>query len=277
MVEALKEWKVVEMVVVGLILWASVFIINKLVHKFFVRTDFIAERNEKTIESLIRSVTRYTATFGFVLYVISLFIDDFGKILAGAGIAGIVIGFGAQSLIKDILAGIFLIYERQLHQGDVVTVNNTFTGAVEELGLRSLKIREWSGKLLTISNGEVRQIQNYNIQFMRITERVVISFKENPERVYQILEDLCEELNEELKASLKNDHLGQPTEPFQVHGITSMNSLNRGIEFTIKGVVKDDDYFESSLFARRKLAQKLYENDVQMLEEAVRIMPQKKN
>ncbi|ALC80175.1 MULTISPECIES: mechanosensitive ion channel family protein [Bacillus] len=277
MVEALKEWKVVEMVVVGLILWASVFIINKLVHKFFVRTDFIAERNEKTIESLIRSVTRYTATFGFVLYVISLFIDDFGKILAGAGIAGIVIGFGAQSLIKDILAGIFLIYERQLHQGDVVTVNNTFTGAVEELGLRSLKIREWSGKLLTISNGEVRQIQNYNIQFMRITERVVISFKENPERVYQILEDLCEELNEELKASLKNDHLGQPTEPFQVHGITSMNSVNRGIEFTIKGVVKDDDYFESSLFARRKLAQKLYENDVQMLEEAVRIMPQKKN
>lgn len=277
MVEAIKDWKVVEMIVVGLIFWVSVVIINKIVHKFFVRTDFIAERNEKTIESLIRSVTRYSATFGFILYAISLFVDDFGKILAGAGIAGIVIGFGAQSLIKDILAGIFLIYERQLHQGDVVTVNNTFTGSVEELGLRSLKIREWSGKLLTISNGEVRQIQNYNIEFMRITERVVISFKEDPERVHHILEELCRELNEELKGSLKIDHFGEPIESFQVHGITSLNSVNRGIEFTIKGVVKDDDYFQSSLYTRRQIAKKLYENDVQMLEEAVRIMPQKNN
>lgn len=277
MVEALRDWKIVEMVVVGLVLWISVFLINKFVHNFFVRTNFIAERNEKTIESLIRSITRYTATFGFVLYVISLFIDDFGKILAGAGIAGIVIGFGAQSLIRDILAGIFLIYERQLHQGDVVTVNNTFTGAVEELGLRSLKIREWSGKLLTISNGEVRQIQNYNIEFMRITERVVISFKENPERVYQILEELCGQLNKELEESLKINSVGLPEEPFQVHGITSLNSsVNRGIEFTIKGVVKDDDYFQCSLYARRKIAQTLYENDVQMLEEAVRIMQEKK-
>jgi small conductance mechanosensitive channel len=274
MVEFLKEWKVVEMMIVGLILWASVFIINKLVHKFFVRTDFIAERNEKTIESLIRSVTQYTATIGFILYVISLFIDDFGKILAGAGIAGIVIGFGAQSLIKDILAGIFLIYERQLHQGDVVTVNNTFNGTVEELGLRSLKIREWSGKLLTISNGEVRQIQNFNIEFMRITEQVVISFKENPERVIQVLDEVCRELNEELKDSLKKDSFGQDIEPFQVHGITNLNSVNRGIELTVKGVVNDDDYFQCSLYARRLIARKLYENDVQMLEEAVRIMPQ---
>lgn len=71
---------------------------------------------------------------------------DFGKILAGAGVAGIVIGFGAQSLIKDVLAGVFLIYERQPHKGDYVTVNNLFNGTVEEIGLRSPQIREWSGK-----------------------------------------------------------------------------------------------------------------------------------
>ncbi|MFP9048875.1 mechanosensitive ion channel protein MscC, partial [Enterococcus faecalis] len=80
------------------------------------------------------------------------------------------------SLIKDVLAGVFLIYERQLHKGDYVTVNNLFNGTVEEIGLRSLQIREWSGKLLTISNGEVRQIENYNIDFMRITESFLISF-----------------------------------------------------------------------------------------------------
>ena len=69
--------------------------------------------------------------------------------MAGAGIVGVIVGFGAQSLIKDILAGIFLIYEKQLHKGDFITVNNTFNGAVEEVSLRYLKVREWSGKLLT--------------------------------------------------------------------------------------------------------------------------------
>ena len=69
-----------------------------------------------------------------------------------------------------------------------MTINNLFNGTVEEIGLRSLQIREWTGKLLTISNGEVRQLQNYNIDYMRITESVVISYKEDPERVYAILE-----------------------------------------------------------------------------------------
>ncbi|MGW8264109.1 mechanosensitive ion channel protein MscC, partial [Bacillus sp. LR--39] len=198
---------------------------------------------EKTIESLVRSVTQYTATIGFIFYVISLFVHDFGKILAGAGVAGIVIGFGAQSLIKDVLAGVFLIYERQLHKGDYVTVNNLFNGTVEEIGLRSLQIREWSGKLLTISNGEVRQIENYNIDFMRITESFLISFKEDPDRVYSVLEEACDMLNEELRGSLKRDEFGNPTEPFQIHGITALNKINHGVEFTVKGMVKDDDYF----------------------------------
>ncbi|MCY8507880.1 mechanosensitive ion channel family protein, partial [Bacillus atrophaeus] len=228
-------------------------------------------RKEKTIESLVRSLTRYSATIGFILYVVSLFVDDFGKILAGAGVAGIVIGFGAQSLIKDIVAGIFLIYERQLHKGDYVTVNNLFNGTVEEIGLRSLQIREWSGKLLTISNGEVRQIENYNINYMRITESLLVSFKEDPERVYRVLEEACDMLNQELRDSLKRDEFLNPEEPFQVHGITSLNKINRGIEFTVKGMVKDQDYFSASLTVRRVLVRQLYQHNVQMLEEAIRV------
>ncbi|MEC2061817.1 mechanosensitive ion channel protein MscC [Bacillus stercoris] len=263
--------KIVDILLVAVILWIGVFIINRLVQLFFKRTDFIEEKKEKTIESLVRSVTQYTATIGFIFYVISLFVHDFGKILAGAGVAGIVIGFGAQSLIKDVLAGVFLIYERQLHKGDYVTVNNLFNGTVEEIGLRSLQIREWSGKLLTISNGEVRQIENYNIHFMRIIESFLISFKEDPDRVYSVLEEACDMLNEELRDSLKRDEFGNPAEPFQVHGITALNKINRGVEFTVKGMVKDDDYFSASLAVRRVLVRQLYQNNVQMLEEAVRI------
>ncbi|MCY9112292.1 mechanosensitive ion channel family protein [Bacillus atrophaeus] len=269
-IDILKS-KTFDILIVAALLWVGVFIINRFVQAFFKRTDFIEERKEKTIESLVRSLTRYSATIGFILYVVSLFVDDFGKILAGAGVAGIVIGFGAQSLIKDIVAGIFLIYERQLHKGDYVTVNNLFNGTVEEIGLRSLQIREWSGKLLTISNGEVRQIQNYNINYMRITESLLVSFKEDPERVYRVLEEACDMLNQELRDSLKRDEFLNPEEPFQVHGITSLNKINRGIEFTVKGMVKDQDYFSASLTVRRVLVRQLYQHNVQMLEEAIRV------
>ncbi|KYD00632.1 hypothetical protein B4144_0809 [Bacillus atrophaeus] len=269
-IDILKS-KTFDILIVAALLWIGVFIINRFVQAFFKRTDFIEERKEKTIESLVRSLTRYSATIGFILYVVSLFVDDFGKILAGAGVAGIVIGFGAQSLIKDIVAGIFLIYERQLHKGDYVTVNNLFNGTVEEIGLRSLQIREWSGKLLTISNGEVRQIENYNINYMRITESLLVSFKEDPERVYRVLEEACDMLNQELRDSLKRDEFLNPEEPFQVHGITSLNKVNRGIEFTVKGMVKDQDYFSASLTVRRVLVRQLYQHNVQMLEEAIRV------
>ncbi|MCM3461157.1 mechanosensitive ion channel family protein [Bacillus atrophaeus] len=269
-IDILKS-KTFDILIVAALLWVGVFIINRFVQAFFKRTDFIEERKEKTIESLVRSLTRYSATIGFILYVVSLFVDDFGKILAGAGVAGIVIGFGAQSLIKDIVAGIFLIYERQLHKGDYVTVNNLFNGTVEEIGLRSLQIREWSGKLLTISNGEVRQIENYNINYMRITESLLVSFKEDPERVYRVLEEACDMLNQELRDSLKRDEFLNPEEPFQVHGITSLNKINRGIEFTVKGMVKDQDYFSASLTVRRVLVRQLYQHNVQMLEEAIRV------
>jgi small-conductance mechanosensitive channel len=242
----------------------GVFVINRMVHQFFQRTNFLEERKEKTLESMIRSLMRYTATVGLILYGISFFVDDFGKILAGAGIVGIIVGFGAQSLIRDILSGIFLIYEKQLHKGDFVAVNNTFNGTVEDIGLRFLKVREWSGKLLTISNGEIKQIQNYNIDRMRVIERAVVSFRENPDHVFAALDEVCEELNQTVSYCLKNDCL---IEPFQVYGVTSLNAGFRGYEYTITGLVEDVHYWDASKMARRTIAQAMFDKGIQMAEE----------
>lgn len=155
--------KYIEILLVGLILWLAVFMINKALQIFFKRTEFIEDKKKKTIESLVKSVSKYTASICFVLYVISLFFHDFGKILAGAGVAGIVIGFGAQTLIRDILAGIFLIYERQIHKGDYVTVNNLFNGTIEEIGLRSLQIREWRRQ--AVNHFKRRHSSNPKLQY----------------------------------------------------------------------------------------------------------------
>ena len=267
--------KYIEILLVGLILWLAVFMINKALQIFFKRTEFIEDKKKKTIESLVKSVSKYTASICFVLYVISLFFHDFGKILAGAGVAGIVIGFGAQTLIRDILAGIFLIYERQIHKGDYVTVNNLFNGTIEEIGLRSLQIREWSGKLLTISNGDIRQIQNYNMHYMRITESVLISANQNPDIAFKALETACDQLNQTHHDLLKKDEFQNAIEPFQVHGIMGLNNLNRGIEITVKGMVEDEKYFEAALAVRKEMITQLHQHDVKMLEDLVYPQPTK--
>ncbi|MCM3037009.1 mechanosensitive ion channel family protein [Bacillus pumilus] len=267
--------KYIEILLVGLVLWLAVFLINKALQLFFKRTEFIEDKKKKTIESLVKSVSKYTASICFVLYVISLFFHDFGKILAGAGVAGIVIGFGAQTLIRDILAGIFLIYERQIHKGDYVTVNNLFNGTIEEIGLRSLQIREWSGKLLTISNGDIRQIQNYNMHYMRITESVLIRANQNPDTAFQALETACDNLNQMHHDFLKKDEFQHAIEPFQVHGIMGLNKLNRGIEITVKGMVEDEKYFDAALAVRKEMIKQLHHHDVKLLEDLVYPQPAK--
>jgi small-conductance mechanosensitive channel len=264
-----KELKVFDIVLVAVILWFSVFLINKLIKKFFQRTNLIEERKEKTIESMIRSLTKYTASIGFIFYVVSQFVDNFGSILAGAGVAGIIIGFGAQSLIRDILAGMFLIYEKQLHQGDFITINNTFNGTVEEIGLRSLKVREWSGKLLTISNGEIKQIQNYNIDRMRVIERVIVRFRENPEKVWVVLQKACDKINQEYEQCLKRDQSDCIIEPFQLYGMTSLNAGYHGYEYTITGLVDDQQYWNTAKEARKIIAQTLYDEKIGLAEEQI--------
>ncbi|PGY07046.1 mechanosensitive ion channel family protein [Bacillus sp. AFS031507] len=267
--ELLHHYKLISILIAAVIARAIVLIINNTVHNFFLKTHFIEERKEQTIESMIRSLTKYTVTISFIFFAISQYVSNFGRILAGAGVVGVIVGFGAQSLIKDILSGIFLIYEKQLHKGDFITINNTFNGTVVDIGLRFLKIREWSGKVLTISNGEVKQIHNFNIDQMRVIERVVVSYRENPERVFEILEIACEKMNEVHKPCLKLDHSNCAIEPFKVYGMTTINSGYRGIEYTVTGLVDDAYYWDAAKGARRIIAQTLFDYEIKLAEDTM--------
>ncbi|WLR42533.1 mechanosensitive ion channel family protein [Bacillus carboniphilus] len=258
----------IQTVVIGIILWISVVIINKLVHNFFKRTSLIDDKKEKTMESIIRSLTKYVATFSFIIVAIDvLFEINMGTVLAGAGVAGIVIGLGAQSLITDILAGIFHVYEKQLHKGDFITVNNSYSGTVEDIGLRSLKIRQWSGKLLTISNGQIKAIENYNIGHMRVIESVDISYREDPQKVKKLLDSICSELNDQFEECLKKDAGMMPIQPFQVYGITSLQSNYRGYEYTVIGLVEDQHYWPLSTETRNLIAQTMFDHNIKMAED----------
>ncbi|QDP39342.1 mechanosensitive ion channel family protein [Radiobacillus deserti] len=257
-------------IAIGIIItFILVLILRRIIHSFFKRTDFISEKKEQTIESMINSIVQYVATFGLIVYILSVFDVEVGKILAGAGVLGIVIGFGAQNLVKDWLAGIFLLYEKQLQQGDWIKVNNLYAGIVEDIGLRSIKIRQWSGELLIMSNGQIQTVQNYNFDKMRVIEQVTVSFYEDPKRIFSILEAACERLNQELHEFLKKDLTGNPIEPFQVYGMTSLNDQYRGYQYAVIGLCDDLVYWTAAKETRRILAETMYDEKVRMAEQHI--------
>lgn len=129
---------------------------------------------------------------------------DLGPLLAGAGIAGVALGFGAQSVVRDFLSGFFILLENQYGVGDLVEVNaagGSVTGKVETLSLRTTSIRAFDGTLHIVPNGNVQIVGNRSRGWARAIIDVGVAYGEDVERVKEILEELFEELgdDEELK------------------------------------------------------------------------------
>ncbi|MHB1347853.1 MAG: mechanosensitive ion channel family protein [Candidatus Humimicrobiaceae bacterium] len=114
-------------------------------------------------------------------------------VLAGAGILGIVIGFGAQNLIKDIINGIFILLEQWFQIDDTITVGN-ISGVVERFNLRTTVIRDLSGKIHFIPNGQIAILSNYTSDWARAVVNVSVNYKEDTDRVLGILEEVFNDL-----------------------------------------------------------------------------------
>jgi small-conductance mechanosensitive channel len=261
----IEEFLAVRIIMLIFILLVLSYIINKIVDVFFRNFHFWDEEVEKTIQGVTRSAIKYMSISLLVLYVIGQFIDV-QAVLAGAGILGVVIGFAAQQLLKDVLLGIARLTDNEFRVGNYVTFNGTSSGTVEEIGIRFMKIREWSGKLLTIPHGEIKTIQNFNKGRMRVIERMTVGYQEDPRRIKELLEAVCKVCNEKYSDSLLMLEDGTPEEVFQYVGITDLNPKNKyvGYEFCVKGLVKPEEYFETSRNVRFELMSVFYDHDIQM-------------
>ncbi len=155
------------------------------------QSALLPENKAKTISVLLTSIWRYFVyAFTIILVLTELDIFDIGPILAGAGIFGFAIGFGAQNLVRDIISGFFIILEDQFSVGDFITTGS-YTGVVEELGLRITKIRDFSGELHIIPNGHIEVVTNKGRGSMRALVDVGVAYEEKIDHVISILEDVC--------------------------------------------------------------------------------------
>jgi len=127
----------------------------------------------RTLASLTHSVVRYAVYFVALVMVLRQLNVDATAVLASAGIAGLAVGLGAQTLVRDSLAGFFLILDGALQVGDVVSVAGE-VGQVEQITLRNTQIRRYTGELVTIPNGEITRFANLSRGYLRATVLVTL-------------------------------------------------------------------------------------------------------
>jgi len=147
----------------------------------------LRERRGKTISQLLRSVGRVVVFSIALLLTFNVFID-IGPILAGAGILGLAVSFGAQSLVKDVISGFFILFENQFAIGDVIEVAGK-SGLVEKMTLRVVQLRDAEGAMHVVPNGEIKVVSNLTRGWSRAVVDVGVPYDENVDRALEVLRD----------------------------------------------------------------------------------------
>lgn len=186
-----------------------------------------AEKRARTLGKIINSA-------GFILVIgvaVMMILSEFGMnimpIITGAGIAGLAVGFGAQNLVRDIISGFFLILEDQLRVGDVVRINGV-GGLVEAIKLRTTVLRDMEGVVHIFPNGEIRQVSNLTKDFSYAVINVGVSYKENVDRVMEVLRSIGDELTGD------SDFGRHILEPLEILGVDDFGNSQVTIKIRIK-------------------------------------------
>jgi moderate conductance mechanosensitive channel len=147
----------------------------------------------KTLAGVINSIATFVVIFVATMYVLSLLGLNLGPLLASAGIAGLAIGFGAQTLVKDFINGFFVLLEDQYNVGDTVRLAG-FKGIVEDMTLRRTVLRDDDGTIHIVPNSEVKIVSNMTRDWAQMPMRVVVAYDEPSDKVVSLLQDVGEEL-----------------------------------------------------------------------------------
>ncbi len=199
------------------ILW-SVKLVSRAVRKAVDdgddSTTSDAERRAETLGSVLNNTARVVVVVFFLLMTLQEFGINIGPLVAGAGIAGVALGFGAQSLVKDVISGFFLLMENQFGVGDIISVDEKHTGTVERMTLRVTQIRDSEGKAHFIPNGSVVRVVVLSKEFARAQVDVGVGYDTDIERAIALLAEIGRKLSE--------DWPDRVLEPTQVLGVEAL-------------------------------------------------------
>ena len=172
-------------------------LVARLVRKIISRDSFVSEEEEKkredTIIKILHRLSHILIWFGFVFFLLQEFGIPIAPLLTGAGILGMAVGFGAQSLVRDFITGLFIVTENQFRIGDVVCIGD-YCGVVEDMTLRITKLREMDGTIHYIPNSEIRVASNKSKDFSKIDIKIGVAYHTDIDHLEKVINSIGEEI-----------------------------------------------------------------------------------
>jgi small conductance mechanosensitive channel len=147
----------------------------------------------RTLVSVVNSVGTVVIFFIALLEVLKLFNISIEPLLASAGIVGLAIGFGAQTLVKDVITGFFILLENQYDLGDTIKIAGV-TGTVEEMSLRRTLLRDANGTVHSVPNSEIKIVSNLTRDWSQVSITVAVDYNESSDKVIRLLQEIGDEL-----------------------------------------------------------------------------------
>ena len=207
----------------------------------------------QTVTNLISGLMKYIAVLVAIVWALSILGVNATAVLAGVGIIGLILGFGAQSLIEDIITGAFIIFENQYSVGDIIILDD-FRGVVRNIGVRTTVIEDVGGNLKVVNNSDIRNFQNRSRNVSTAVTVVAVSYKTD----LRELEKLIAESMPKLKAEHPNLYLNQP----KYLGVDQLADSGINLKFCVD--VAEENIFDGQRMLARDLKILFDENDVEI-------------
>lgn len=210
--------------------------LNKiLVHQISKSDNIHTQEGEKRINTLLGILT---GTFKIIIWIIFLMILlkmlglDIAPLLAGAGILGLAVGFGAQELVRDFISGFFILFDNQIRTGDYAIINGT-GGNVEKIELRTVTLRDMAGTVHIFQNGKINSLSNMTKEWSAIVLEIGVAYKENFDVVSLLMQQVAESMIKEETYSSKI------LEPIEIFGLDKFADSAIMIKARIKTIPGD--------------------------------------
>ncbi len=209
MIDVLQDWRldafeflrrdVPKIVVVVLISFVLVRLLKAVTEHLskFSRTETVPgtmrSQQLRTMASVIHGVGLFLILFVATLMILQTLGINMGPLLASAGVAGLAIGFGAQTLVKDVITGFFILMENQYDVGDVVKIASV-TGTVEKMTLRRTVLRDADGSVHAVPNSQISVVSNLTRDWTQLSLHVAVDYKQNSDEIVELLKEVGVEL-----------------------------------------------------------------------------------
>ena len=211
-------------------------------------------RQVRTLTSVITSVGVFVILFVAALEVLPLFGFDLGPLLASAGVAGIAIGFGAQTLVKDFINGFYILLDNQYDIGDKVSIAGV-KGTVEDMSLRRTTLRDDDGTVHVVPNSQITIVSNLTRDWSQVAMRVVVAYSEPSDRIITLLQQIGEEIRHDPAFA------NQIVSDVQVPGIDRVG--NGEAEYLMLLKTKPNQQFSVGRELRRRIKESFEKNKIQ--------------